>query len=132
MTSPVLNGSRSRAIAATARPMSSGVPQRLIGVSPSSINLSYFVGVINEFIRRKKTKPGKVVLISGGGAGHEPLHAGFVGFGERSCLDERSPFQGFKGFEEVGGEGFWDEVGLEWGDRHGFAVNRQPVQDGLL
>ena len=34
-----------------------------------------------EFIRRKKPQTGKVALISGGGAGHEPLHAGFVGHG---------------------------------------------------
>ena len=32
-----------------------------------------------EFVRRKHHKPGKVALISGGGSGHEPLHAGFVG-----------------------------------------------------
>jgi dihydroxyacetone kinase-like protein len=39
------------------------------------------LGVDREFVRRKRTKPGKVVLISGGGTGHEPLHAGFVGYG---------------------------------------------------
>jgi dihydroxyacetone kinase-like protein len=32
-------------------------------------------------IRRRSLKPGKVALISGGGAGHEPLHVGFVGQG---------------------------------------------------
>ncbi|WP_125611798.1 dihydroxyacetone kinase subunit DhaK [Specibacter cremeus] len=34
------------------------------------------------FITRKQApKPGKVGLVSGGGSGHEPLHAGYVGFG---------------------------------------------------
>jgi phosphoenolpyruvate---glycerone phosphotransferase subunit DhaK len=45
-----------------------------------------------EFIRRKDPKPGKVALISGGGAGHEPLHAGFVGYG---MLDAACPGQIF-------------------------------------
>ena len=34
-----------------------------------------------EVIRRKEKKTDKVAVISGGGAGHEPLHAGFVGKG---------------------------------------------------
>lgn len=46
----------------------------------------------HEFIRRKSPKTGKVALISGGGAGHEPLHAGFVGFG---MLDAACPGQIF-------------------------------------
>ncbi len=45
-----------------------------------------------EFVRRKNIKPGKVALISGGGAGHEPLHAGFVGHG---MLDAACPGQIF-------------------------------------
>nr|CAA41668.1 unnamed protein product [Ogataea angusta] len=32
----------------------------------------------------KHSKPDKVMILSGGGSGHEPLHAGFVGEG---CLD---------------------------------------------
>ena len=34
--------------------------------------------------------PGKVGLVSGGGSGHEPLHAGFVGFGmlDAACAGE--------------------------------------------
>jgi phosphoenolpyruvate---glycerone phosphotransferase subunit DhaK len=35
----------------------------------------------NRFVRRVEKKRGKVALISGGGSGHEPLHAGFVGYG---------------------------------------------------
>ncbi|NLJ94229.1 MAG: dihydroxyacetone kinase subunit DhaK [Clostridiaceae bacterium] len=30
---------------------------------------------------RKEAKKGKVALVSGGGSGHEPAHAGFVGYG---------------------------------------------------
>ncbi len=38
--------------------------------------------------RASATRPGKVALISGGGSGHEPLHAGFVGTG---MLDAACP-----------------------------------------
>src|SRR5690606_6873797 len=41
ITAPVLNGSRSVAIATTARPTSSGSPQRRMGVRPSRISASY-------------------------------------------------------------------------------------------
>jgi phosphoenolpyruvate---glycerone phosphotransferase subunit DhaK len=50
------------------------------------------LGEENKFIRRKTLKPGKVALISGGGSGHEPLHAGFVGLG---MLDAACPGQVF-------------------------------------
>lgn len=46
----------------------------------------------HKFVRRRKLKPGKVALISGGGSGHEPLHAGFVGHG---MLDAACPGQVF-------------------------------------
>jgi dihydroxyacetone kinase-like protein len=45
-----------------------------------------------KFVRRRETRPGKVALISGGGSGHEPLHAGFVG---RGMLDAACPGQVF-------------------------------------
>lgn len=38
-------------------------------------------GADRKFIRRKSLKKGKVAVISGGGAGHEPMHVGFVGSG---------------------------------------------------
>src|SRR5947207_8786180 len=44
------------------------------------------------FLRRRNLTPGKVALISGGGSGHEPLHAGFVGYG---MLDAACPGQVF-------------------------------------
>ncbi len=50
------------------------------------------LGAEHEFVRRKTVRPGKVALISGGGAGHEPLHAGFVGHG---MLDAACPGQIF-------------------------------------
>ncbi len=50
------------------------------------------LGDDREFVRRNAVKPGKVALISGGGAGHEPLHAGFVGHG---MLDAACPGQIF-------------------------------------
>ena len=42
--------------------------------------------------RRDKGSNGKVALISGGGSGHEPLHAGFIG---RGMLDAACPGQVF-------------------------------------
>ena len=44
------------------------------------------------FVRRRELKDGKVALISGGGSGHEPLHAGFVGHG---MLDAACPGEVF-------------------------------------
>jgi phosphoenolpyruvate---glycerone phosphotransferase subunit DhaK len=49
-------------------------------------------GEDRKFVRRKRLKPGKVALISGGGSGHEPLHAGFIGLG---MLDAACPGQIF-------------------------------------
>ena len=45
-----------------------------------------------KFVRRKELRRGKVAMISGGGSGHEPLHAGFVGIG---MLDAACPGQVF-------------------------------------
>ncbi len=50
------------------------------------------LGAGRQFVRRRTLKPGKVALISGGGSGHEPLHAGFVGHG---MLDAACPGQVF-------------------------------------
>ncbi len=50
------------------------------------------LGSDHKFVRRRNLKPGKVALISGGGSGHEPLHAGFVGYG---MLDAACPGQVF-------------------------------------
>ena len=50
------------------------------------------LGDEGKFVRRANLKKGKVGLISGGGSGHEPLHAGFVG---RGMLDAACPGQVF-------------------------------------
>jgi dihydroxyacetone kinase-like protein len=50
------------------------------------------MGEERKFVRRRDLVPGKVGLISGGGSGHEPLHAGFVG---RGMLDAACPGQVF-------------------------------------
>ncbi len=50
------------------------------------------LGVERKFVRRAAPRRGKVALISGGGSGHEPLHAGFVGVG---MLDAACPGQVF-------------------------------------
>jgi len=50
------------------------------------------LGAERKFVRRRHLTPGKVALISGGGSGHEPLHAGFVGHG---MLDAACPGQIF-------------------------------------
>src|SRR6266404_6569717 len=44
------------------------------------------------FVQRAHLTLGKVALVSGGGSGHEPLHAGFVG---RGMLDAACPGQVF-------------------------------------
>lgn len=50
------------------------------------------LGEERKFVRRKSLAKGKVGLISGGGSGHEPLHAGLVGHG---MLDAACPGQVF-------------------------------------
>ncbi|MEM9221357.1 MAG: dihydroxyacetone kinase subunit DhaK [Pseudomonadota bacterium] len=45
-----------------------------------------------RYLTRTKKKEGKVAIISGGGSGHEPLHAGFVGVG---MLDAACPGEVF-------------------------------------
>jgi dihydroxyacetone kinase-like protein len=50
------------------------------------------LGPERKFVRRRLPAADKVALISGGGSGHEPLHAGFVG---RGMLDAACPGQIF-------------------------------------
>ncbi len=50
------------------------------------------LGSQRQFVRRVALTPGKVGLLSGGGSGHEPLHAGFVGHG---MLDAACPGEVF-------------------------------------
>ncbi len=50
------------------------------------------LGPERKYVRRRRPAPEKVALISGGGSGHEPLHAGLVGIG---MLDAACPGQIF-------------------------------------
>ncbi len=50
------------------------------------------LGADDAYVARKTLAKGKVALISGGGSGHEPLHAGFVGEG---MLDAACPGEVF-------------------------------------
>jgi dihydroxyacetone kinase-like protein len=50
------------------------------------------LGPERKFLRRRSPNTNKVALVSGGGSGHEPLHAGFVGVG---MLDAACPGQIF-------------------------------------
>lgn len=67
------------------------IAESLDGFAAAHSNI-VVLGDERKFVRRKSLKPGKVALISGGGSGHEPLHAGFVGFG---MLDAACPGQVF-------------------------------------
>src|SRR6516225_4367216 len=50
------------------------------------------LGAERKFVRRSAPNLQKVALVSGGGSGHEPLHAGYVGLG---MLDAACPGQVF-------------------------------------
>src|SRR4051794_31302366 len=67
------------------------LPESLDGFAAAHADI-LTLGPGRKFVRRAALKPGKVVLISGGGSGHEPLHAGFVGIG---MLDAACPGQVF-------------------------------------
>lgn len=56
------------------------VTEMLLGLSKSNPKLVYNNDGL-EVISRRDKKQGKVGLISGGGSGHEPAHAGYVGYG---------------------------------------------------
>ena len=67
------------------------IAESLDGFAAAHSNI-VVLGDERKFVRRKSLKSGKVALISGGGSGHEPLHAGFVGLG---MLDAACPGQVF-------------------------------------
>jgi dihydroxyacetone kinase-like protein len=54
--------------------------ESLVGLAAAHPELR--VDHVNRIVYRAEPKPrGTVAILSGGGSGHEPLHAGFVGFG---------------------------------------------------
>ena len=67
------------------------IPQSLAGFAAAHADIVE-LGAEGKFVRRRQLQPGKVALVSGGGSGHEPLHAGFVG---RGMLDAACPGQVF-------------------------------------
>ena len=56
------------------------VSEMLMGLAKANPDVEY-LGEGIEVIARKEKKQGKVGLVSGGGSGHEPAHAGYVGKG---------------------------------------------------
>jgi len=56
------------------------VSEMLKGLARANPKVEY-LGADVEVIARKEKKQGKVGLVSGGGSGHEPAHAGYVGYG---------------------------------------------------
>lgn len=56
------------------------VAESLAGFVAAHEDLVRF-GEDGKYIRRRVPAPGKVAVVSGGGAGHEPMHSGFVGHG---------------------------------------------------
>lgn len=80
------------------------VSEMLAGMAIANPNLVYHPGL--EVISRKN-KSAKVGLVSGGGSGHEPAHAGFVGYGmldaavAGNVFASPSPDRILKGIEEA-------------------------------
>jgi dihydroxyacetone kinase-like protein len=64
------------------------VRDSLVGLAAAHADLVKVDLEAQIVVRADAPKPGKVALVSGGGAGHEPLHGGFVGFG---MLDAACP-----------------------------------------
>src|SRR5260221_11433940 len=65
------------------------VTDALAGMAAAHPSLS--VDIENRVVTRADAPvAGKVGLVSGGGSGHEPLHAGFVGYGmlDAACAGE--------------------------------------------
>lgn len=61
-------------------------PKNVVTESVAGFGLAYadLVRVVSDplfVVRADAPRSGKVGIVSGGGSGHEPLHAGFVGFG---------------------------------------------------
>src|ERR1700720_852102 len=68
------------------------VKESLAGLAAAHADLLRYDVANQIIVRRDAPKKGKVALISGGGAGHEPLHGGFVG---RGMLDAACPGEVF-------------------------------------
>lgn len=83
------------------------VSETLRGIEKAHPELKYTEGL--EVISRRQKKQGKVGIVSGGGSGHEPAHAGYVGTGmldaavAGNMFSSPSPDRIIKGIEEANG-----------------------------
>lgn len=84
------------------------VSEMLAGLEIAEPSLKYLPG--SEVIVRRSVNKDKVAVISGGGSGHEPAHAGFVGTGmldaavAGNVFASPSPDRIIAAIHEVGGE----------------------------
>ena len=83
------------------------VPESLMGMELAHPELKYTPEL--EVISRREKSPGKVGIVSGGGSGHEPAHAGYVGRGMLSAavagniFSAPSPDRIIEGIKEASG-----------------------------
>jgi dihydroxyacetone kinase-like protein len=68
------------------------VEESLVGLAAAHGDLVRYDAGAQIVVRADAPRAGKVGLVSGGGSGHEPLHAGYVG---RGMLDAACPGQVF-------------------------------------
>jgi dihydroxyacetone kinase-like protein len=68
------------------------VKESLAGLAAAHSDLVRLDADIQIVVRQDAPRPGKVGVVSGGGSGHEPMHAGFVGVG---MLDAACPGEVF-------------------------------------
>lgn len=94
---------------------------------------------INVIVRKDAPIEGKVGLVSGGGSGHEPAHAGYVGYGmlDAACPGEvftsPTPDQIYEAIKAVnGGKGVLLIIKNYTGDVMNFEMARDMAQmDGI-
>src|SRR5260370_3370668 len=114
------------------------VTDALAGIAAAHPSLA--VDIDNKVITRAGgPTPGKVGLVSGGGAGHEPLHGGFVGYGmvDAACPGEvftsPVPDQMLAATRAVnGGVGVLHSVKSYTGDVLNFQMAAELVEDDGL
>lgn len=112
------------------------VSEMLEGMAKAHPELTYFKGA--EVIARK-TKTKKVGIVSGGGSGHEPAHAGYVGKGmldaavAGNVFASPSPDRIIKGIEEAStGEGVLLVIKNYSGDIMNFTMAKDLAEmDGI-
>lgn len=113
------------------------VSELLMGMAKAHPELQYCEGL--EVISRK-TKCKKVGVVSGGGSGHEPAHAGYVGTGmldaavAGNVFSSPSPDRIIKGIEEANaGEGVLLIIKNYSGDLMNFGMAQEMAQmDDIL